>query len=70
MRWHWHWPVLGGFEAECCCVRATPDRVVYERNAWTNFWHDRRCHGWRTAFSNLGVRLRAPCWFVDCEAAP
>jgi hypothetical protein len=62
---HWHRPVLGAFEAECCCVR--PGTLI-ERNPWTNFWHDRRCHSWRTAFYNLWIRLRAPCWFVECES--
>jgi hypothetical protein len=49
---HWHLPVLGAIEAECCCVR--PGTLI-ERNPWTNFWHDRRCHGWRTAFYNLWI---------------
>lgn len=64
---HWHAPVLGGLWTECCCTRNTRDPRYYERNLLTNVAHDVRCHGWRTAAYNAGVRLRAPCWFVDCE---
>lgn len=65
---HWHRPVLGGLWTTCCCTRDTAQPDYYETNALTNFAHDVRCHGWRTAFYNLWIRLRAPCWFVDCDA--